>query len=645
LHGLSKYRAKALFLISLNEDGACRLSLHAQKRRALSIFLTSTKGQPFGAWIAHTPTGTFKRELFAQAVCTMSDYTSGSITFTGLSSGTDWTTIIEQLVEVEGAHKTQMEEWATDWTDKIDALEALNEAMSDLRTTLLSMSTLSSFASMSVESSDTDVVTATATTEAEQTTHDIEVQQLAKNSIWMSANGVSSTTTALNMTESFSYSYNDPNASGGSSVISVDVTGDTTLDGLVTAINDDPDNPGVKATIINDGSNNYLQIRGLDLGSDANLDIYTPSVGDLGAFTETQANQDAHVKVDGWPADENTWIRSSSNTIATAIPGVTLSLKDVGDSQITIAADTEEMQSNIEEFVDAYNEVLALFQEATKVDTSATETTDSETTGANGSVLTGNYGVQLVASNLKTSMSSLAPGFVYYDSEDNSGDFYTSLGQIGITTDADESSDTYGLLVIDDDTLEAALASDSSSVAMLFAADGIGGVVNDGGSANFSYSSYIEGISTPGTYDVQYTVNADGTIASATIGGEECSIDNTNGLITCTDGLAKGIAIKVNNRSTGTYTGEVNLKQGKIGELCDMLEDYTNETTGQLNIIIDNYEDIVNNIADKIDYEEDRLDRMATSLTQKYARLEATLSEYEGIQSTLTSAIDSLSSD
>lgn len=575
----------------------------------------------------------------------MSDYTSGSITFTGLSSGTDWTTIISQLVEVEGTYKSKLEDWSGDWSDKIDALDALNEAMGSLRTTLLTMDTMKEFASMSVDSTDSDIVTATATTDAEQTTHEIEVQQLAKNSIWMSQSGVSSTTTALNMTESFSYSYKDPETTSDAKIVSVAVTGDTTLADLVSAINDDPNNPGVKAAIINDGTNNYLQIRGMDLGSDANLELYTPIVGKLGAFTETQANQDAHIKVDGWPADANSWIRSSSNTISTAIPGITLTVKDVGDAQITATADTDTMQTNVESFVDAYNEVLSLFQEATKVDTNAADTTDSSTTDNKGSILTGNYGVQLVASNLKSAMASLAQGFTYYDPSTNSGDFYTSLGQIGVTTDADESSDTYGLLVIDSDKLEAALTSDAVAVAKLFSVEGVGSVTNDGNSANFSYSSYIEGLTKPGSYEVKYTINPDGSITDATIGGKDCAVDNTTGLITCSSGDAKGIAIKVNTRAVGTYTGDVQLKQGKIGELADMLKDYTNDDTGQLNIIISNYEDIIDNIQERIDYEEDRLDRMKTNLTLKFARLESTLTEYEGIQSTLSNAVEQLSSD
>ncbi len=63
--------------------------------------------------------------------------TSGAITFTGLGSGTDFDSIIEQLIEVETAYRvTPLEEWKATWEEKIEAFQELNTQMLALQTAL-----------------------------------------------------------------------------------------------------------------------------------------------------------------------------------------------------------------------------------------------------------------------------------------------------------------------------------------------------------------------------------------------------------------------------------------------------------------------------------------------------------------------------
>jgi len=564
----------------------------------------------------------------------MSDYLSGQVTFSGLGSGTDFSSVISKLVEVEGSHKRQMESWKKDWQSKMGAVDQLNTSMSSLRTTLDSMKTMNTFMVKNVSGTDSTVLTATASSDAEVTTHSIEVEQLAKNSIWISQSGVSTPDAPIvPFGETFSYSYFNP-AVGQNRFVEVNLRPQGSLSELVNLINSDPNNPGVKASIITNGGGNFLQVRGLDLGSNATLGIYTPTMGLLGQLNKTQTNQDALLKINGWPSAANQWIHSSSNSVTSAIPGLTLTLKDSGTTQLTVNPDNESIKENVRTFVNKFNDVRAISISLTKVDTSKKQ----------GSIMTGNYGVQLVDSNLKVAVASVGKGFLYYSQASNAGDPFSTLSQLGILTDAEEGSPTKGLLSLDETKLDAALLSNASAVAELFAADGIGGQVNYDKVSSFSYYSRVKGITKPGIYETKYSINSAGEIENATIAGRTAYIDPSTNLLTAASGDAQGIAIKVNNFSPGTYSGKVLLKQGKNGEISDMLHDYTNGQTGPLYVIKNNYQDIVDNIDKKIEYEQKRLDKMANTLKMQYSRLDAVLGRYGEIQKALTSGIAQMTS-
>ena len=521
----------------------------------------------------------------------MSDYLSGSIKFTGLGSGTDFETMIDQLMELEATHKNQLESWKESWEAKIDALDDLNSAMVSLKSTLAEMDDMNTFMAKESSSSDETVLTAASTSDAEASSHTVEVASLAQNSIWVSGTGVASEDTRIlsNMREGemahFRLSYDDPNDDQGPLVTEIILTNQTTLSGFVGAINSSPDNNGFKAAIINNGSSYFLQIRGMDLGSNANLEIVTPDMGALGRFSELQSNADAKLRVDGWP--ENDYIHASSNTVTDAIDGVALTLKDTGTVQVTTSLSTGEIVENVQTFVTQMNQVRSLALQLTKVDS------DSESDGdslikesVSGSVMTGNYAVQLTMSNLKTITSSIAPGFVYYDSETGVGDLYTSLSQLGISTDADESSETHGLLILDETVLEEALLSNANAVAELFAANGIGDAINETGS--FNYKSSIKGVTEAGVYDVSYEIDDSGNIFNAFIGGIKANVNNDDRTITAMEGGARGLEVQVNDVvSGGPYRGEVRLKEGKLPEIESLLSDMTNEDTGTLNIVVE----------------------------------------------------------
>lgn len=427
------------------------------------------------------------------------------------------------------------------------------------------------------------------------------------------------------------------------------------------------------------------------------LDTFTGiSAYDAGEW-DVMEPLNAKYSINGWPKEG---LESTTNSLVDAIPGMTILLKSEGETQVSVNANIEGVKENIVKFVEGYNTVMLKIQELTKVDESKdvvdTDKTNSLYDSQMGSVLTGNYGVQTIASKLKTSMAAKGTGFEYaqLDLDGNliSGDRFSSLSQIGIKTVTDQGDDMFGLLTIDEEALEKALSKDMNAVVELLAAGGNG--TTD--SADFTYDSYIPGTTQSGTYDVRYdvemeyvnkqAVEADGTpkvdangnpvyeqetnsdgslkvdadgnpvyvqeatgkyiITNAFINGKPAKVNQEDRLITATTSgdPSAGLAIMVNNMAPGSYTGEVRLKGGKASDMSAVLSQLNNSETGTLPILIKNYETIMDRIDTKIDFENNRLALWQRTQQQRFARLETTLSNYQSQLNALESQLKSLSS-
>lgn len=558
---------------------------------------------------------------------------SGSIHFTGLGSGTDFNSIVEQLVDVETIHIRRLEAWKQEWSDKVEAFQELNTELLNLKSSLEGMDTPNEFLKKVAEGDADSLMTALADSNAQEGSHVIEINRLAQNKVMTSVNSVADAETSINSSggdQVFAYNYKG-------TTYSVTVSDGTTLENLKNLINSDPSNPGVRASIVSDGNGSFLQMRGLEQGDDATLEIdatttVTAFDDPVGEWETTQENWDAQIRVDGWPS--GSWIESATNNIADVIEGVTLNLKGLGISDpmddtnnakvnLSITTDFDAVKEQVQEFVDNVNVVRKKILDLTKFDSVTGE----------GSILTGNYSLQLMGTKIKGLTATSALGFNYDLDE------LTSLTQVGISSIADENDPDMGLLVLDEAEFDHVLYNNPDALAEIFSADYKGGVDNN----NFKFESYIKGVTQPGAYDVKYTMSG-GNITSATINGHTANFDNSTKQITGNSAFSEsGIVVEVINMTDGDYSGEVRLKQGKTGEMVDVLKGLTSETDGPLQILEDNYQDIMNNIDTKIEYEQERIDSYERTLRNKFARLEATLGYYDGINNSLSSQIASLS--
>ncbi|MES9994540.1 flagellar filament capping protein FliD [Desulfovibrio aminophilus] len=561
-----------------------------------------------------------------------SAYTSGNVNFTGLGNGTDFSTLIDGLVKAESTHLTQLQTWRATWDKKITAFQELNTSMLALKTALEKMDTMNEFLTKNASSTNSTVLTATADSAAEEGTHKVEINQLAQNKIMATVNGYSSGSSVIN-------------SSGGDQILqyvykgttyNLTVPNGTTVDGLVNLINNQPANPGVKALAIFDGSNYYVQFRGMDLGVDASLTIgagTTLTGFNAADWTTTQNNQNSQIRVDGWPTSG--WISNAANSVNNVIAGLTLNLKDSAPGStvtLTVGTDLEAVKENIRTFVTQMNTVRSKIQELTKYDD----------LNKAGSLLTGNYGVDIVSQNLKNIVADKGIGFISYNTLGLTEDTYVSLGQIGISTDAQTGSATMGMLVLDEEKLDEVLTNNPTAVAKLFSADDLG----ESKSSAFSCLSLVKGTTQPGEYQLKVKVKADGSgIESATINGHAAKISGDWEITGAAATPEAGLAIRLDSQTAGsTYDGMVTVKRGKTGELANELKSLTDKSDGPLAILQNNYKDIIKSIDNKIDYETTRLEKYRTTLKNKYARLDSLLGYYDKLNSQLTSSIKQLSS-
>jgi flagellar hook-associated protein 2 len=560
--------------------------------------------------------------------------TSGEVTFSGLGNGTDFTEIIEAQVAAQSYKLDEYEERLEEQEYVMEKLEALEDSFDELLDLLDELDEMDEFMAVDVSGGD-DSINATATGDAGEGSHTVVVNQLAQADTWISSgyafDSADDVVATADTTLTFTYGGNE---------VTIDVLAGTTVEELVDQINADSQaNDYVTASLIDTGDGIYFSLVGEDTGAD-NAIVFTDTGTLTGIttanMTNTQAACDAQIKVDGFPAGEDEWISRSTNDIDDVIEGVSLELTDVTDEdgvRITTSYDEEAMAETITELVTQINSMIYDMQALTGRVTTYVTNDDGEQEEA---PVIESYALDIMYAEFKNILSSIGTGFQRYDADTETGDPYTSLAQIGIETDAETDSDTYGQLLIDEDALEEALEEDPEAVAMLFAAENE--VEVDGSSV--SYISQIDGVTEAGTYDVEYTVEG-GVVTSATIGGVAAEIDG-NTILATEDSDAYGLYLEINDLNDGTHSSTVYIKEGKVSELSEAISEWTNGIDGTLTILKNSLESSMESLEDDIYYEQARLDAYETRLIEKYASLEATLSEYTNIESTLESLIAQL---
>jgi flagellar hook-associated protein 2 len=363
----------------------------------------------------------------------------------GLASGVDTATIVEQLMALESQGKTRLQMRQTSLSaqqttlkDLKSKLDALKSAAADLRSSTTWGET------QTVESSDAARVAVARTGGAPIGGYSLKVLQLASSA--------QKTYSWTQSTEPTQLTFDD--GAGGKDPITIDIAKDAKITDVASAINGRGDLP-VYAAVVN-GDKLVLSSRatgqavdfsatGAQLTYDAAKDV---------------AGRNARYELDGVLQPE-----SATNVIESAIPGVKLTLKGTTSDTVSInvgapTVDLAKVKEEIKGFVDAYNAVV----NATRTKIGEKRVANATTqTDYNKGAFFGDTGLNSMLSKLRTAVGK------DYDEDaelalDSLRDIGISSGKAGAST-ADAKA---GLLSIDDKKLTELLEADAQAVRNLF---------------------------------------------------------------------------------------------------------------------------------------------------------------------------------
>ncbi len=366
----------------------------------------------------------------------------------------DVNSLVSELMTVESQPLTQLQSQQSGVQAKLSAYGQVQSSLSSLDTAIAALKTNSAFSATAATVTGLGVG-ATVTGTAAPGSYSVVVSQVAQ------AQTVASTTAGQTASSVV-----------GDGVLSIKVgtaaavpitinAGNDTLGGIAAAINNA--SAGVNASVVTDTTGSRLVLTASNTGTANAFTVtayqadgttvvpagtglgaltYPPGTG--GGMTQAQAALDANYTVNGLA------LTSSTNSVTTAINGVTLNLTQAPpagstlQAQITVATDTTTVTGNVNSFITAYNNLVNLENSLTSYNASTNT----------ASTLTGDTPMFQLSSQLNSILGSQMSGAA-------SG-APSWLASVGITFQRN------GTLSLNSSTFQSALASNPNGVAKMF---------------------------------------------------------------------------------------------------------------------------------------------------------------------------------
>lgn len=390
-----------------------------------------------------------------------------SLSSLGIGSGIDTATMLEQIKAGEQTRLQPYTIMQNSYKLKVSAWGGISSSLSALQGSVKKL-TSDAFNTLTVSSNK--AFTATATSEANADTHSVTISQLA-TAHKIKTDGVESADEMLG------------DSDGGTRTITI-TTGDgkttkvelkddeTSLNQIAKAVNKQDSNVSASVQRTDDGY--QLVFTSKNTGSDGEMSVSVEGDDTLGGklnykegdtgngMQEVTKALDATLIVDG-----SKYTRSSNN-ISDIIPGVTLVLKQVSESdpndpdkkipeQMTLTRDTSAIKSSVKDFVDKYNALLKLTSEASKYvpnKTAGLSDSDVATQNAQNGALMGDSTLRGMVGDFRSAVNG-----VYGDPSAD----YSSLADIGVKIDP-----ATGQMTLNETKLDEAIADNPDGIADMF---------------------------------------------------------------------------------------------------------------------------------------------------------------------------------
>ncbi|MFC1676900.1 flagellar filament capping protein FliD [Planctomycetota bacterium] len=185
----------------------------------------------------------------------------------GIATGIDTGTLVQQLMAINSRRLARYQVEKFGYDEENEALTTLKNTITAVKTSTTALADMDDLVVFSTSSSDTDILTVSATSDANPGSHTIEVNQLAAAETWIQETSTCNYKTDYVGEGTFTYSYNHQETSIET------VEGETTLQDLVNKINDDPNNPGVSAGLLYQSGKYHLMLNGQESGEDFQISI------------------------------------------------------------------------------------------------------------------------------------------------------------------------------------------------------------------------------------------------------------------------------------------------------------------------------------------------------------------------------------
>jgi len=283
------------------------------------------------------------------------------IQVTGISSGIDWGSIIDELINKERTIETQWQSEQQKLEDKEYLYEELATYFKDLKSSLDPLTRESTFlnktAEVNVVSGSENFISVETDSNAAIDRYEIEVLQVAREHR-VASDRQDDPGAPLGVSGSFSVSI-------GSFSVTITVDADDSLSDVEAKIAEQiskvSEEKGAASPLRAEVIDNRLVLSSEETGTDYAITVSDPDgvlkaiglLDDAGAFkNELQEASNAVLKVDGLTVER------SKNTIDDLFDGVKFEVKYQGKATVDVVLDAEEAVSSVKSMIEAYNAAL-----------------------------------------------------------------------------------------------------------------------------------------------------------------------------------------------------------------------------------------------------------------------------------------------
>ena len=283
---------------------------------------------------------------------------SGGISFGGLGSGLDTNAIIEALLGVERVPIDALEAKKSNEQKKASLVGTIQGYVDTLRSKAKALATMSDFLSVTASNPFENLATISASTTAAEGSHTLRVASTLATDRWAFSGVADPTADLASGAASLAFGYE-----GSLYTFNFGDPTQTSLNDVAAAINAGP-NGGVTAQVLQTGptggaTSYQLVLTAPEGGASHRLSAISSSglgltiSSGVGSSSNVTTGEDAVAYIDGLR------FQRESNDFSDVIAGVSIQALAPGQEfTFTISADKEAIQAKLQEFVDAYNEVI-----------------------------------------------------------------------------------------------------------------------------------------------------------------------------------------------------------------------------------------------------------------------------------------------